>query len=148
MFDAIEGDGTFFRCTEIRRRGPTRVAASRYAPVCGIAGAMWGAEQAWRSSLAGVTIAALAATTLTDAPPEAVAKGLKTGRGVARCVVAPDGALTGCTPAPGDPDGVGFSEAAVKLAASMRMNPWTADGGPVDGAVIRLPIRFNLAAKK
>jgi len=74
---AIEGDGTFFRCTEIRRQGPTRVAAARYTPVCGVAGAMWGAEQAWRSSLAGVTVADLAAGTLADAPPRAVAKGVR-----------------------------------------------------------------------
>jgi TonB family protein len=81
-------------------------------------------------------------------PPEAAAHGVTTGRGVAHCVVAPDGALTDCTPAPGDPDGMGFSEAAVKLASAMRMNPWSADGGPVDGAVVNIPIRLNLAQKK
>lgn len=81
-------------------------------------------------------------------PPEAVAQGLTTGLGIARCEVTPDGALTACAPMPGDPDGLGFSEAAVKLASVMKMNPWTADGAPVDGAVIRVPIRLNLAAKK
>ena len=77
VYDAIEGDGTFFRCTEIRRRGPTRVAASRYSPVCGVAAAMWDAERAWRDSLAGVTLADLAAGTVAQAPPEAVAKGVR-----------------------------------------------------------------------
>ncbi len=81
-------------------------------------------------------------------PPEAAATGLTTGLGMARCIVAADGALTHCTALPGDPDGLGFSEAAVKLASLMKMNPWTADGRPVDGAAIRLPIRLNLAAKK
>ncbi len=81
-------------------------------------------------------------------PPEAAAQGLTTGLGMARCEVAPDGALTACAPMPGDPDGLGFSEAAVKLASVMKMNPWTADGAPVDGAVIRVPIRLNLAAKR
>ena len=81
-------------------------------------------------------------------PPEAAAQGVTTGRGVAHCVVAPDGALTGCTPMPGDPAGLGFSEAAVKLASAMRMNPWSADGGPVDGAIVNIPIRLNLASKK
>ena len=81
-------------------------------------------------------------------PPEAIAQGLTTGRGLARCVVARDGSLTDCTAMPGEPDGLGFSEAAVKMAPSLRMNPWTADGAPVDGAVIRLPIRFNLKTPK
>ena len=77
VFRAIEGDATFFRCTEIRRQGPTRVAASRYAPVCGVARAMWGAEEAWRTSLDGITVGDLAAGTLVDAPPDAVAKGVR-----------------------------------------------------------------------
>jgi TonB family protein len=77
-------------------------------------------------------------------PPEAAAKGVTSGRGVARCVVAPEGTLSDCTPQPGDPEGLGFSEAAVKLAATMRMNPWTADASPVDGAVVDVAVRLNL----
>ncbi len=77
-------------------------------------------------------------------PAEAAAKGLTTGLGLAHCVVAPDGALTACEPRTGDPDGLGFSEAAVRVAQAMRMNLWTGDGGPVDGAAVNLPIRFNL----
>jgi TonB family protein len=79
-------------------------------------------------------------------PPEAVARGLTTGRGVARCSVGADGTLTACTPEPGDPDGLGFSQAAVRLAAGMRMNLWTADGAPVEGGVVHIPIRLNLKA--
>ena len=81
-------------------------------------------------------------------PPEAAARGLTTGRGVARCVVGSDGALTGCSPEKADPDGVGFSEAAVVLAATMKMNLWSADAGPVRGGVIRVPIRLNLAPSR
>jgi TonB family protein len=77
-------------------------------------------------------------------PPEAAAQGLTTGRGVARCSVGPDGALTACLPEPGDPEGLGFSEAAVKLASTMRMNLWSLDGAPVAGGVIHIPIRLNL----
>jgi hypothetical protein len=79
-------------------------------------------------------------------PPEAAAKGLKTGRGVAECTVGADGSLQTCHPLAGDPDGMGFSEAAVKVASVMRMSLWTNAGGPVVGATVRLPIRFNLAA--
>lgn len=78
-------------------------------------------------------------------PPEAVARGLTTGRGVARCVVADDGALTGCSPEKADPEGVGFSEAAVVLASTMKMNLWSADAAPVRGGVVRVPVRLNLA---
>lgn len=77
-------------------------------------------------------------------PPEAVAKGLTTGRGVVQCVVAPDGSMSTCTPAGADPDGLGFSEAAVKLASKMKMNLWSADGAPVDQGVVRIAIRLNL----
>lgn len=81
-------------------------------------------------------------------PPEAVAKGLKTGRGMAHCLVAADGRLQGCTPGPAEPEGLGFSEAAVALASGMRMNPWSDDGRPVQGVAVNLPIRFNLRATK
>jgi TonB family protein len=81
-------------------------------------------------------------------PVAASAKGLRTGRGVASCGVGPDGSLRDCVPLAGDPDGVGFSEAAVKIASVMRMNPWTDAGGPVDGAHVDLPVRFDLSAAK
>jgi hypothetical protein len=77
-------------------------------------------------------------------PPEAAAQGLKTGRGVARCTVGADGALSACAPEPGDPNGLGFSEAAVRLVSGMKMNLWSADGAPVEGGVIQIPIRLNL----
>jgi TonB family protein len=81
-------------------------------------------------------------------PAEAAARGLKAGRGVAACTVAADGSLRDCVPRPGDPDGLGFSEAAVKIASMMRMNPWTQAGGPVAGAHVELPIRFDLSSAK
>lgn len=77
-------------------------------------------------------------------PPEAAASGLTSGRGVARCQVSADGSLTACVPEAADPAGLGFSEAAVKLAATMKMNLWSADGAPVEGGVVHIPIRLNL----
>jgi Rrf2 family protein len=76
VVQAIEGNETFFKCTEIRRRGPSRVAARAYSPSCGIAAAMWSAEAAWRDELRTVTIAALAELTLKQAPAAALEKGV------------------------------------------------------------------------
>lgn len=79
-------------------------------------------------------------------PPEAAAKGLTSGRGVAKCVVAADGSMTGCAPEAAEPAGLGFSEAAVKLASTMRMNLWSADAAPVEGGVVHVAIRLNLGS--
>jgi TonB family protein len=75
--------------------------------------------------------------------PAAAAKaGLKQGRATLSCVVAHDGSLSDCTVATEDPADMGFGEAALKIAAVTAMNPWTAQGTPVEGARIRLPIRL------
>ena len=71
---AVDGDEPLFRCTEIRRRGPARVALRRYPPVCAIAAAMHRAEAAWRAELRGTTIADIAALVAEQAPPEALSK--------------------------------------------------------------------------
>jgi len=84
------------------------------------------------------------AKTVSLFPPAAASAGLKTGVGIAQCDVAADGALLNCATGVGRPDGLGFSEAAVVVASVMRMNLWTREGGPIDGAKISLPIRFNL----
>jgi Rrf2 family protein len=73
---AVEGNETFFRCTEIRRRGPSAVAGRAYSPRCGVAGAMWRAEQAWRDELSRVTLAELAGIAGRDTPPAAQAKAI------------------------------------------------------------------------
>ena len=77
-------------------------------------------------------------------PVKAMANGVTAGRGVASCTVAADGSMTACKPVPGQPEGQSFSEAAVAIASMIRMSPWTNGGGPVDGAVVNLPIRFEL----
>ncbi len=77
-------------------------------------------------------------------PPAAARKGVRAGVGAADCTVGADGSLTACHAfGAGDPPGLGFSEAAAEAAPSLRMSPWTDAGGPVDGALVRVPIRFN-----
>ncbi|MCE3289160.1 MAG: hypothetical protein K0R83_1172 [Caulobacter sp.] len=78
-------------------------------------------------------------------PDKAADAGVKSGQGVADCLVAADGKLTDCKPAREKPEGLGFADAAVAIAGVMQMNPWTDDGRPVDGARIKLPINFTQA---
>lgn len=69
---AVDGDEPLFRCTEIRRQGPSRVAARHYAPICAIAAAMRRAEAAWRAELRATTIADIAEQVQRDAPALAI----------------------------------------------------------------------------
>jgi TonB family protein len=79
--------------------------------------------------------------------PIAAAKaGLKTGVASVECSVQHDGTLKDCIVASEDPAGMGFGDAALQVASVMAMNPWTAQGDPVDGARIRLPVRLELPA--
>src|SRR5437588_3214888 len=75
IVNAVDGDTTAFTCTEIRRCGPSAVPRRLYTARCGIAAAMWQAEQALRDSLASVTIAAIAEGVRQDSPPQALEKG-------------------------------------------------------------------------
>lgn len=74
VVDAIEGERTFFRCTEIRQRGPAPAGAGANSPACQIAAAMWRAEERWREELAAVTVANLAAAVVASAPATAQEK--------------------------------------------------------------------------
>jgi TonB family protein len=76
-------------------------------------------------------------------PAAAVDAGIKTGRGVVTCTVAPDGTLTACALESEDPPGKGFGQAALAAVGDFAVNPWTDGGRPTDGAKIRVPIRFN-----
>jgi TonB family protein len=95
--------------------------------------APFGADAKARRISAPVWLTSLDAALLTQQfPPQAAVKGVHAGVGLADCTVAADGTLQACHAAgPGEPPG------------ALRMSPWTDAGGPVDGAVVRVPIRFN-----
>lgn len=57
---AIEGNGSAFRCAEIRQRGPNPVPRPPRGP-CEINSVMLRAERAWRAELRAVSVADIAA---------------------------------------------------------------------------------------
>jgi Rrf2 family protein len=76
VVEAIAGDEPAFRCTEIRQRGPARVARREYRVPCSIHVVMDRADDAWRAELRGTSIADLVDRVVATAPPRAMAKGL------------------------------------------------------------------------
>jgi TonB family protein len=76
-------------------------------------------------------------------PSAAAAAGDKDGSATLDCTVAHNGSLTDCNVVSETPTGLGFGAAALKVAAGMAMSPWTAQGVPVDGGHITLPIRLQ-----
>ena len=72
VVEAIDGDEPAFRCTEIRRRGPTAVAAREYQLPCGVHRVFTRADEAWRAELAATTIASLVTGVIQEAPRAAV----------------------------------------------------------------------------
>jgi len=75
VVEALEGREPAFRCTEIRRRGPARVAAREYRVPCSIHVVMERAEAAWRVALAATTVADLVGMARASAPPSTMEKG-------------------------------------------------------------------------
>lgn len=77
VVEAIDGDEPSFTCTEIRRRGPTRLPVREYRVPCSIHVVMDRADAAWRAELAAVSIADLVREVVTGAPPRALEKGIE-----------------------------------------------------------------------
>lgn len=67
---AIDGGDPAFTCTEIRQNGPQCDPPVDYERLgaCGIASAMWRAEDAWRRELRAVSVADLTRTLLDTVP--------------------------------------------------------------------------------
>jgi Rrf2 family protein len=73
---AVDGEETAFQCSEIRQRGPAATPGSPgYRRPCGIARAMWRAEDAWRAELASVSIGDIVGELFVTVPPEQLMKG-------------------------------------------------------------------------
>ncbi len=73
---AVDGADRAFRCTQIRQRGPSAVGPEHYVAPCGIARAMWRAEDAWRAELDQRSVADLVAELRTSASPEQAARAI------------------------------------------------------------------------
>jgi Rrf2 family protein len=77
VVEAIDGDESAFRCTEIRRRGPLAMPAREYRKPCGIHAAFDRADDAWRAELRATTIADMFMGVLRDVPRPTLEKGAR-----------------------------------------------------------------------
>ena len=66
------------------------------------------------------------------------------GRVVLSCSVTARGTLENCSVVEESPADQDFGSAAMRMTRLFRMRPRTADGAPVEGGTVRIPISFRL----
>jgi Rrf2 family protein len=84
VVEAIDGDESAFRCSEIRRRGPAAAPAREYHGLCGIHAVFRRADAAWRAELRAATVADMLHVALRDSPRSSLEKGARWMRDAVR----------------------------------------------------------------
>jgi Rrf2 family protein len=77
IYEALEGTDPAFRCSEIRRNGPTTCGQKLYPVACNIATSMWKAEAAFRRELASVSLSVVLAEASLQISEERKIKSMK-----------------------------------------------------------------------
>ncbi|WP_304167839.1 energy transducer TonB [Phenylobacterium aquaticum] len=76
--------------------------------------------------------------------PDRASRMSQDGRATISCSVTAKGTLENCDVVSEDPADFGFGDSALRMSKLFKMKPKTADGAPVEGGTVRIPIRFTL----
>ena len=76
--------------------------------------------------------------------PERASRMEVNGRATLECTFAETGLLTACAVGKEEPSGMGFGDAALKMSRLFRSAPVSADGKPVAGQHVSVPITFRV----
>jgi TonB family protein len=96
------------------------------------------------SALGSAWIAAPTITDLKAVYPRQARQERVEGTVVLSCKVTATGELQACSVLKESSPGAGFGQAALALVPKYRMNPKAADGSSMEGAIVALPVRFQI----